>query len=297
MIKSLITIVAFVTFFGIFFGAQAQKGIHLGVRFAPQATYLLNQNDRDEGVAFNPQAKLGFMGGVTVGLNLLDYAGLEVGLLYSQQGSESMMQAPNGDYTLREDRNLSYIKVPVLLKLNTSPERRIMGSLFLGPQFSFLTRASTTFTLEKGTLLNGASISDYQSTYYNQYFSSSNDGTKDQYKTATIGVVLGVGVDLKITDNFLFNASVRFDYGLTDVENKDKDYWKSKHYPTAYSIGNETQVKYKDTQGKDPWTGKDPYQYYVKEGGAYVQKGDDRTITRSMTIGLQLGLTYVLPFE
>jgi len=142
MKKTFLFIVAFAAAFFAFSLAQAQKGLHLGVRLAPQATFLNNQNDMDEGPIYDPQIKMGFMGGIGVGYYFLDILGVEIDALYSSQGVGAIMRFDpepdynaEGEYSLRMNRSLSYLKVPVLLKLNTSSEARVMGSFFLGPQF------------------------------------------------------------------------------------------------------------------------------------------------------------------
>lgn len=303
MKKTFLFIVAFAAAFFVFSVAQAQKGLHLGVRLAPQATFLNNQNDMDEGPELNPQVKMGFMGGIGVGYHFIDFLGVEVDVLYSGQGFRAVAEEDGVDYSqpgnvnLRLNRNLSYLKIPVLLKLNTSSEARVMGSFFLGPQFSFLTGASSTFDIYKGSMPTGLTIDDATKLYYLEYFGGTEDITKDLYKPMSIDVVLGLGIDIKVTDNIFINANVRIDYGLTDAENKEKDHWKTKYYATKYSSGGETTLKYKDSQGKEPWIGQDPYQYYSKSGNTYVQKGDLRSATANATVGFQIGATYVLPFD
>jgi len=113
----------------------------------------------------------------------------------------------------------------------------------------------------------------------------------------SIDVVLGLGIDIKVTDNIFINANVRIDYGLTDAENKDMNSWKTKSYFTKYNTLQESTPKYKDAQGKEVWFLQDPYQYYTKSGNSYVQTGDVRSATANATVGFQIGATYVLPFD
>ncbi|MGY2130967.1 porin family protein [Hymenobacter sp. HD11105] len=112
-------------------------------------------------------------------------------LIFSQQG----YQNPSGPFTLENKTNLSYLNLPVLVKV-------YLGNVFnvhLGPQFGLLLAAQ-----KKGDLSitsNGGVV-------------SGEEEVKKFYKS-DFGVCAGLGADLK---NGLLLAA-RFNYGLSDIDN------------------------------------------------------------------------------
>lgn len=171
----------------IAFSAQAQKGLHVGIKAIPQSTWMFNNADSDNPEflykstfrsAFGLDADYHFTDGVGVGMNLL----------FSGQGQKF----ENRDGTIEAFRKLTYLKMPILLNFNTSSESVVMFKGSVGPQFSFPL---------KGTLET------------NIPFTSDQD-ISDYYKV-DIGVVFGFGLGFNITEYLQASLGLRFDGGFT----------------------------------------------------------------------------------
>lgn len=167
--------------------ANAQKGLHVGLKAMPQSTWMFNNADSD-----NPQFlyKSTFRSafGLDVDYHFTDGVGAGINLLYSAQGQKFT----NRDGSIEAFRKMSYLKIPILLNFNTSSESVVMFKGSVGPQFSFPL---------KGTLET------------NIPFTSDVD-ISDYYKV-DIGVVFGFGLGFNITDYLQASLGLRFDGGFT----------------------------------------------------------------------------------
>lgn len=204
----------------------AQKGLEIGLRGMPQNTWLLNEADFGEGEELNYELTWGSAYGLMVGYNFSDKMGLRVNALMSSEGQKfvgnfSMPQNIDstaysslaagqkflyGDtsITYTAQVKLDYIKVPLLLKFNSNPTSG--GAFFtfeVGPQINLLRSAKHT--------IDGKTV-DYSIVDFN---------TKDLYNETVIAVAFGLGADINLSEKLKLNANFRFDYGITDTENKD----------------------------------------------------------------------------
>jgi hypothetical protein len=125
----------------------AQKGIELGVEFTPAATLILNDEDFAAGDDLNFQGTFGYNVGLSVGYNFNAGLGLASGILYSQQG-QNYITAFDGVAKSDQDvfnRSLSYIRVPLLLKINSDPTASSGTYFRFGPHFDFLSGAKYSY--------------------------------------------------------------------------------------------------------------------------------------------------------
>ncbi len=108
---------------------------------------------------------------------------------YSNEGTK--YEIGNLDRT-----KISYLEIPVLANIyftNTKVRPKIFG----GPSMSFLMNAENVF--EDGSTVD----------------------LNDQYKENEIGVVLGAGVDLQITGENYLLFDIRYDFGMTEINDLD----------------------------------------------------------------------------
>ena len=178
--------------------AIAQKGLEIGLDVMPQTYWIMNSTDFDLGSTLDHKASFGVAYGVHVGLNFTNTMGLQTGFLYSAQGQK--YKWTNGDYS----QELTYIKVPLLLKFNGNPDNGAYFIGMIGPQLSLLTKIE-----QKGTFPNSVSFPT----------------VKDAYKKADIGGVLGFGMGINLSDDLKLGIMLRFDGSLGDIENKDDSSW------------------------------------------------------------------------
>jgi hypothetical protein len=121
----------------------AQKGLEVGVEFTPAVTFILNDEDFAEGEALNFKGTFGYNTGLSVGFNFTEGLGISSGLLLSRQGQNyvtdyaGVAKADQAEFS----RNLTYVRLPLLLKFNSDPTAS-SGSYFrFGPHFDFLSGA------------------------------------------------------------------------------------------------------------------------------------------------------------
>ena len=185
------------------FTAFAQKGLEFGLRFMPQGTGIINQTDFDEGDELNFQTTINFAYGVHAGYNFSDNVGLQTGLLLSQEGQKYVDDLPQpGDNT--SEVSLSYLQIPLLLKLNSNPHKGAHFVAHVGLQFGLLNSINYYVNDENVTVTNilGAEI-------------------KDAYKSTDLSGVLGLGARYRLTDHLQLGSHLYLTYSTADIEDKD----------------------------------------------------------------------------
>lgn len=197
--------------------AFSQRGIEVGVFAMPQSVWVFNKEDSDQNARLDYNPKYTFAFGAEVGVNFTPTLGLQTGIIISKQGQDydsdgsGAFSGNLGSSWDGTDRivDLTYVKIPLLLKFNSNPDA---GSAFLfkiGPQLAFLTDAESTVD-EVAESFSGYSL-------------------EDLYEQNYLGLVVSVGARFTIADNLFLNTSVRVDGSLGDVENKEdvSSHWSS----------------------------------------------------------------------
>lgn len=191
-------------FFAGIGSAFSQSGVQVSVAGGPQSTWMLNQADSDEGEALDYSPTYGSHYGIKVGFFFSDKVGLQTGFIRSSQGQEYDHTAFGSDF--ESERSLTYNKIPVLLRFRSQPDEPAYFNLMVGPQFSIL----SAFSSDIGGNAN-----------FNFW------GEKSDYTGTTTDLVLGFGPGFSLTDKFKLDLQFRFDYSLTDAEDKDASRWNN----------------------------------------------------------------------
>lgn len=187
---------------------QAQQGFKLGILGGPQLGYAFNESDQALPLAsYERVPKWGAFGGIMIGGNFIDAFGLQLQLIYSQQGNAYITQGgQNGE--VRSDETLDYFKIPLLLSYNTPTlNSKIRFSIQAGPQVSFLTRAQQYIDDPSLELLPDQTLTRVPA-------------TRDVYEPVVWGLLVEPGIDIDL-DPFVLTLRVRQDVHLQDQENKD----------------------------------------------------------------------------
>ena len=101
----------------------------------------------------------------------------------------------NSPLKYESETNLTYIDVPLLFRLTSSK-----GPYFeIGPQFSFLSKAEST----------------YKDSPSDPDFTTSD--IKDNVNSVNISAQIGFGYDIKASEKLTVGLGLRFGYGLTDA--------------------------------------------------------------------------------
>ena len=179
-------------------GVFAQEGLKIGLKGGPQSTWMFNADESDHSESLYVSTVRSVFG-LSLGYNFSDGVGVGLDLLMSNEGQRMEV------YGVEVFRKLTYFKVPLLLNLNTSSEGTAFGYLNVGPQFGFLTSASTGSSNPFSNLL-GEDISE-------------------GYKSVNISAVLALGAGFNLTDFLQLTTGLRFDFGLTDAEDKDSVFY------------------------------------------------------------------------
>ncbi len=169
--------------------------MHFGIHGSMRATWLLNNNVNDQGPNLNPEPAFAPAAGLSATYMLMEQLGLSINLNWAR-----IDQKYNGD-----QNNISYeahtktrwIDVPLLLSLQTSG-----GFYFeLGPQWSFLSKATETLTSS-----STVSFTPYE-----------NKTFTDNFRKSLVSGIFGFGGRFALSDAFLLVAGLRFQYGFNDA--------------------------------------------------------------------------------
>ncbi|MEZ4828143.1 MAG: outer membrane beta-barrel protein [Bacteroidia bacterium] len=192
--------------------AFAQKGLKVGGFALPQTVFLFNADDQalDEDI-YRQELLGGMAAGAVFGYNFNDFVGFRLNLLYSQQGGK---YSSRRDVVLRNSfvRRQEYLKLPLMLGVNSDPERKVAFVFYGGVQLDLLTKAYSYNDNPAYEL----PIPDNYTNFPSEY---------ETYRALHYSVVGDIGTDIKLSPrNFVLNLRIRGDYGLVDSENKDASF-------------------------------------------------------------------------
>ena len=178
----------------------AQKGLHLGVMGGPQFTAQLNKQDSDDPNVRFEGITMRSAFGIIANYHFTDKVGVGTQFLFSYQGMKYENLAGVEFF-----RKVNYLKLPILLHVNSSPDKVVGGYFYIGPQFSFQigNDAEINGVSQKGTL------------FYPVY--------DDIHKGVTIGAAMGFGMLFNAMDGKLQpHFGLRLDGDFTSVYDDEK---------------------------------------------------------------------------
>ncbi len=209
---------------GYSFYASAQT-LDLGIRGGISSTWLLNTNVLNAGSdqnlsstmssEFGFHSEINFLGGTGIELDVIygkisqKYNGnfQDDWVLYQNTSSNSLADATNGyakgeSYTATTQ--ITALKLPLLFHYQAKG-----GFIFeVGPEYAMLSGATYSATY------SGNSTATHSSVSY---------GTQSLFASSSINAVLGFGWNIKLipSGKLFLLASLRFEYGLTDIKGTD----------------------------------------------------------------------------
>jgi len=216
--------------------------LDFGLKCNIQTSALINSQDQAAGPELDYKNNVGVAPGIEVGYTFNKHFGAEINFLYSKQGqgykgdptvittnatgvlilsnefkalASSNNIAFTTPYTARID--LTYIKIPLLLRYTGNNTKKIFFSSFIGPQFDLLSSAKTQINGTNTTFPYGIK-------------------NEDLYKKTTVDAVLGLGAGMNLSKNIVLSVHLRLDWGLGDAENKSETYTLPTSPPGASSI-------------------------------------------------------------
>lgn len=192
----------------------AQKGIEIGLEFTPASPWILNDEDFGEGDNLDFRGTFGYNAGISLGFNITDGLGIASGIMLSRQG-QNYRTAYDSRQSADQDqfaRQLTYVRVPILLKFNGDPSES-SGSYFrVGPHIDFISAAR--YTYDDNSILNidrDIDMLDYAPL-----------GTQlDIYQQTVIGATLEFGGSANINEYMKIVFMLHLSGSFTATEGED----------------------------------------------------------------------------
>ncbi len=196
------------------FNLQAQKGKELvfGLGGAITSTWIMNQSFYGEPeVDYAP--KMGGAGSFNLGYNFNPHIAVCTEVQFSLQGQKyDGKQNINGKVDKMERNiNLHYLNIPLFFKYSFGTGDTKFRFL-AGPQIGFLVDATQVYKRE-GTTPDTKYLTDLNG----QAFNPAEANIKDRFEKTDFSLVLDIGADIHLSDQFFVSAGLRGNYGLTEI--------------------------------------------------------------------------------
>ena len=161
-------------------GNNLRNQITFGIKAGANYSNVYDSQNQD----FNTDPKLGFAGGIFVGIPLGSFLGIQPELLYSQKGFKATGTLLGSPYSLT--RTTNYLDVPILIALKPIG----LITILVGPQYSYLLSQKDVYDNSIMTVVQ-------EQTFKN-----------DNIRKNTFGILGGVDINLS---NLVIGARVGWD--------------------------------------------------------------------------------------
>jgi len=237
----------------------AQKGLNFSLIIQPSTSFIsgswiVPELKMDSDHYESPKKfTFGFEAGIKGSYNFNDNIGINLGLIYSQQGQKF------GDYTYNVTNityerkiRLSYLKIPLELNFTLKPDKDITIISYLGIYYGILidyidetirTNNNYENTFETFTVKNN-DISLISTTNNNPFIVVMSNLSENIYRN-DYGIVVGTGVQKKISSSMYLMFMLKFEKGLNDIRNLSSQYLSSggSPYYSDVKVSNNTVRK------------------------------------------------------
>ena len=193
----------------------AQKGLEITAGFTPGVSFILNDEDFAEGESLNIQATFAYQGGLTLGYNFSETIGLATGIGIDALGQNYTTDFDNvaNDDQNKYDRKLTYVRVPLLLRVGGDPTAATSAFFRFGPHFDFLSGAiGRNYGSANNPIDNSTNYRDVN------FFTG---GQAEIYESFVLGLTLEVGGKIRISDQMGVLIMFHLESSLTNTEGKD----------------------------------------------------------------------------
>jgi len=232
-LKRLILLSLFALLAHVSFG---QLQVHVGATTAVNATFVL-----DKGLSEDPRYNSTMTYntapiGVSFGIDFTNKFGLSLESILSNQGQ--VYEVINAAKEISGERkiDLQYMNLPLLMRFMSGGNSAARANFNIGPQLSFLTKASETlyysagdyeipddpeFEIPEGAEDNGDGTYNIpegmdipKEDAQNIYTKAAND-----FKSTEFQIAAAFGVDIDIAKHLYLTTQIRANYSLTDMKN------------------------------------------------------------------------------
>lgn len=165
-------------------------GPKIGANFAN--LYGENVKEAEEELGEDFKSKLGICVGGFITFNISEMFAIQPEVLYSMKGSKA--EGTLFGETFKVKFNLSYLEIPVLVKLRITTRGNVKPNIFAGPSLAIKLSGKTK----------------------TEYAGESEEDDLEDIKDTDIGLIIGAGVDFgKLT------VDLRYNLGLTKLSEED----------------------------------------------------------------------------
>lgn len=206
----------------------AQTGFDIGVSGTFNSSWIYTQNNYGTLAPFQNAiirtSEMDYLptwggnGGLSIGYNFNRFVGAKVEVQYSTAGQkyednfegpaiipQDTFGSPSERVNVKRQIKLSYVQIPVMVKVMTKKGRVAKFFAALGPQFGFRTFAQ-----------ENVQVANYEYTYS----PIANFSPKDKFKSVDVGIALQFGTDIYATDHLYIEVGLNVYQGLTDINGK-----------------------------------------------------------------------------
>jgi hypothetical protein len=194
----------------------AQRGFELTVNSSANFSFLVNQNDSKETFT-QSRISIGNSSLITVGHNFNRTVGLATGLGFTYLRQNYVTTASAKQLKVLQEtshRALTYIRLPVMLRISSSPNTPVQFFMRFGPHLDAL----LTATSKKEYAFNSG-LADKKINYRSQ--DDIKEGSGDIFKNFAFGLSLDIGTKIQLNEHFSFLILAHLESSLTNLEGAD----------------------------------------------------------------------------
>lgn len=199
----------------------AQSGLELTAGYTPGISFMLNDDDFAAGEQLNYQVTYGSHVGLTLGFNFSEKVGVATGfgLASINQNYVTDYDGRTRDEQDRFNRRLTYIRIPLMVRIGGDPTAPSSAFFRFGPHLDFLAGAmgNQDFQGPLGTRITNTD--NYRN--YRTIFSTEDE---DIYSNMVVGLTMEVGGRIRISDVMGVLLLFHLESSLTNTEGEDS--WK-----------------------------------------------------------------------
>ena len=202
-----ITLVLIVSFMFSATVSLSQKSINFGLNGTAYASWIINQNTYGL-PELEYDLKIGGGGAFNVTCNFNNNLSLQLEFDYCVRGQK--YDGFQNKIPATRDITLTYYEIPILLKYMGKGSKTRFRFL-AGPYFGILKAAEHEY------LVNGKVPNTYVKPDGLDSALVATTDVLDRYEENDIGIILDVGADLILSDNWFMTIALRFNYGFNDI--------------------------------------------------------------------------------
>lgn len=195
----------------------AQKGVEFSANINPCFSFIINQNDMDNTEYDQARVSIGMHTTLTAGYNFNKYMGIGSGIGYVQLVQNYIKPATiNAIEKLQHtsSRSLSYVRLPLFLRISSNPQARFSIYARLGMQGDILLSA-----VGKESFPITANKPDEILNYTTQV--TADNRPYNIYKTFVFGLHASIGTKLRFNDQFALLFLWHVESSISNPENDD----------------------------------------------------------------------------